>query len=819
MATAKILDPTTTTTASHAFLHPLPQVRQFHRTLTTSLDEKNARLRTLVGGSYRQLLGTAELILEMRHDIELVEEKLGKVGSGCGRGVVGNMAKGLGELQGEIERGDGQTGKRRGEMEWAARVKGLSGCVLVMGRLLRRRANTGGEDQIRRTRNLLLAAKVSVLSRLLAKITENMAVSRNKGDREVVEELTKKLGGLRRKLRRAIEKTLERTDGDASREDLLLALSAYSLATSSGAKDVLRQFLKIRGNALECSFDEETHTEGQVPGVIRALELYTRTLLDVQAFVPRRFSETLATLKSEPLLKDVTIREIEGLRLDVYEKWFGDEILFFTPYIRHDDLGGALAVETLKTWAKKASEIMLQGFSQALKRVQDFKAVVDLRTKILQIWIKDGGRAKGFNPSVVLDGLRKVINERLVQLLESRIKKLHLVATEVEGTLGSCGESKADTHGSLWDESMLGMEISLGASLFKNAIIARTYGRNDAVSRVYKGYQTWRQLVDEIVGVIEQLKKQRWDDDLEDIEDDVTLESRNTLLSTDDPNMLQERLEKGLMRAYKDLHEKLASLLTSHEGSEDIPGMSIYMLRVIRDLRSELPKDKFLEEFGINIIPVLHESLASTVSTDLIEAYPGSFGKKKLAGRALWEGEPALPVLPSPATFKLLNDLTLAMAKNGGDLWSQTAIDTLKKHLRKELGKSWGVALKEQHQAEAETDSTSSSLSLDPTLSLTKEGESAKDADAEAPAPAPASPEPLPKADISSRKDILTQSLFDVLLLQNVVLSVQTEDDALEASSREMQKLAELDGAAVKRLQQGAKEYWRRTSLLFRLLA
>ena len=89
---AKALDPSTCPSAAEAFKHPLPQVRQFHRSLTTELDGKNARLRTLVGGSYRQLLGTAEMILQMRDDIGAVEDKLGRVGKGCGRTVVSDMA-------------------------------------------------------------------------------------------------------------------------------------------------------------------------------------------------------------------------------------------------------------------------------------------------------------------------------------------------------------------------------------------------------------------------------------------------------------------------------------------------------------------------------------------------------------------------------------------------------------------------------------------------------------------------------------------------------------------------------------------------------
>src|SRR5277367_4364589 len=76
-------------------------------------------------------------------------------------------------------------------------------------------------------------------------------------------ETRKKLGALRRRLLRAVERMLEKIDGD--RDDLAQALCAYSLATSSGAKDVLRHFLHIRGEAMALAFedDEEAPKKGR----------------------------------------------------------------------------------------------------------------------------------------------------------------------------------------------------------------------------------------------------------------------------------------------------------------------------------------------------------------------------------------------------------------------------------------------------------------------------------------------------------------------------------------------------------------------------
>ncbi|KAK2628460.1 hypothetical protein QTJ16_001563 [Diplocarpon rosae] len=809
MAANKTLDPASCTSATDAFRYPLPQVRQFHRSLTAELDEKNARLRTMVGGSYRQLLGTAETILQMREDIGHAEEKLGRVGKGCGRAVVGAKASGLANLQ-EKRRGE----KRGEDLAWAAKTKALEMCGIAVGKLLRKGGNGDPESTTSKGKSLVLAAKVLVLSRLLAKSVGDMVTKRSQEDQYLVEGMKRKLGSLRRRLLRAIEKTFERI-GEDGREGLIQALSAHSLATSSGAKDVIRHFLHIRGEAMALAFDKEDQNPDH-PGVVRALELYTRTLLDVQALVPRRISEALVSLKSKSLLKDESIRTLEGLRLDVCEKWFGDEILFFTPYIRHDDLEGSQAVEMLHGWSKKASEVMLQGLAKTLDQLADFKTVVGLRTQILEIWIKEGGKAKGFDPFTLLNGLRKVINDRMVALVESRVSKLHLVGTEIEGTLSVWRPGTTDRQDSLWDESLLEMEISNGATLFKQGVLARTHGRSDAVSRVFRGYQAWRHLIDEVIVILEQLKKQRWDDDLEDIEDDLSVESRHNLLSTDDPKMLQEHLDTTLEEAYRLLHDKISALLGTYEESEQVAQMSMYLLRIIRDIRSELPKNTNLQGFGLPLVSPLHQRLVSEVSAAPLRAYSETFTRKRVPGRALWEGTPELPVQPSPGTFKLLHSLSLAMAKVGGDLWSPAAVRNLKQNLRAGIGQGWSEALVSGVGAWAKVNGATDGEELTNMVETNHVEESTHGDEAKEPK------EEAPKdtIEVTKTSDVFIQSLFDVLLLQSALeLPDPGAEDGLVTLGSTIEEKLELDAAARKRLRVSAKDYWKRTSLLFGLLA
>lgn len=808
-------------TSAEAFAYPLPTVRQLQKQLSAELDEKNARLRTLVGGSYRELLGTAELIVDMRRDVAGVEDRLGGVAEGCGRAAVGRKIAGLAKLGPARREGSGGDGGLDGVvgLGWVACAKTLSGCVIVVGRLLKSGGGASASSQSRAQR-LVVAAKVLVLSRLLLKSLANESKSRSRETEELLEDMRTKVSGLRRRLLRGVERMLQRVDGN--REDLALTLSAYSLATSSGARDVLRHFLHVRGEALALAFgeneDSDVKEEDEEASVTRALSLYTKTLLDVQALAPRRLSDALLALKAKQLLNDEALRELDGLRLDMCEKWLGDEILYFTPYIRHDDLDGPQTVDTLKGWAKKASEVLLQGFEAMLEGIQDFQAVMTLRTKVYDIWIREGGKAKGFDSSIMLDGLRKVVNSRLDKLLKARVTKLHLVGTEVKATLGTWAPALNEKATSLWDDELLDMELTNGAGAFKQSIIAHVHGRNDAVSRVVTGYETWRRFVDDLRSVIEALKQQRWDDDddIENLDDDDSLEDKNTLLSKDDPEMLLQHLETSLKASFEDLEERLATILATYQGSEHIGTISIFVLRILREIRAQLPQKPDLTSFGISLIPDLHKTLAERVSATATAKSKYLIPKKKnLLGRALWEGSPELPVQPSPATFRLLQSLAVSMDEAGSDLWSPTAIKALKHRVCTTVVGKWMTLLEASSPANTDHAKGSEKAHVVPNGNA-EQADNADENIATSDSRKPAEPKP----DTRGQKDLFIQSLFDFLVLKQCLLVPDTaQDEHLEKLEEHLRSRLDLPAVSSERLQQGVREYWKRTNLLFGLLS
>lgn len=832
--------------------YTLPQIRSLHKHIHVAIDDKQARLRTQVGGSYRELLGTADAIVRMRAEVDEAQGVLGRMGARCGRAVVGAKVAGLGRFAAER---DGVYEDRFGRRSSgdAARAKILAGCVLVLGGLLQGRVGLQDGDR------LVTATKVLVLGSLLGKSFED-----EKPGVEVKAALgasLKSLEKLKRRLLRSIDRVLETVGENTSRDLLLKALCAHSLATGTGTRDVIRHFLDVRGSAMASVFDAEEHRSSM--DVVKGLELYTKTILDVQYLVPNKLTEALSSLKKETLLSDASLRGLESLRLDIYERWCDDDISEYKPSIRHDDLDGKQAVDMLTKWSAKGSEVLLQGLEKTLERTTEFKAITELRTEVLQLWIRDGGKARGSDPSVMLGRLRETINAHVAGVLDGKVQKLRLVGSEVAATLDVWRPGVTDAQPSLWDTASLDMELHHGAGPFALEVVNRLYGRNDAVARAVTGYKSWAEVIDDVEGVVEQLKRQRWDNDVDEVEDEETIDQRQQALSRDDPAKLQERLHGALEKAFHDLDEHLAKLWDANKEGENGGRVAMYLLRILRDIRARLPKLESVRGFGLGMVPSLQQATAATVAAAPVEGFAGgALARRKVVGRSLWEGDPELPTSPSPGVFRLLRDLTMAMGDAGTDLWSPAAVAVLRRHVSKELSGRWAAAL-EAHLAEGDVkpegekpaaeveggkaeedvkaDTAEDETPGDSTEESKADTEDGEEADHDtktdekpeaagdsATAEAEAAEESTTEKDAEAiaetaaaerlRRDLLVQWLFDIAVLKLSISTAQTSDEFKKLEEAVWEK-TDLEGtSAQQRLGKASQEYWKRTSLLFGLL-
>jgi conserved oligomeric Golgi complex subunit 1 len=280
-------------------------------------------------------------------------------------------------------------------------------------------------------------------------------------------------------------------------------------------------------------------------------------------------------------------------------------------------------------------------------------------------------------------------------------------------------------------------------------------------------------------------------------------------------------MDTNLEYAYKALHQKIIALLSTHKQSGHAGPIAIFILRVLRDIRAALPKRPDLKSFGLSIIPDLHAILAISVSSTPISSLATSItARKRVVGRALWEGTPELPVHPSPAAFKFLHSLTSSMMSAGSDLWSFAAVGALKRHLRQELEREWSLVLDSMNkEGEVQVNGHNS------------DGPEVEANDTEPEASADAHVDGTIKSveeDLKIRhQEIHIQSLFDVYLLQHALVLPSSKtsvnitspsDDGLLKLEESLKPRIELSNAEVQRLQCGAQEYWKRMGLLFGLL-
>ncbi|ATY63327.1 Vps51 Vps67 [Cordyceps militaris] len=815
-------DPSTYESSEEIFSSTLtlPQIRSLHKALHVQIEEKSSRLRTQVGGSYRELLGTADAIVRMRRDNDEVQHVLGTMGSRCGRTVVTSRASNLSKFTVRQENSSASA---------VTRLRLLEMCALVSERILK--GGSGLNDATTRGDRLVATAKILALSRLVVKSFSDTTATPD--SQASAEALKKTLDTLRRRLRRRVETLLEKPGDDSQRPEILKALCVPSLISSSGARDALRFFLETRKNAMTRAFDiEDGERSRTLENVIHALRVYTRTLLDVQALLPTKLPEALSNLKKHPLFEDETLQRIETLRLDVYGTWCTEEFQYFTPFIRHDDLDGKQARDMLSSWAEDGSQCLINGLKQTLEEMTDYKHIMELRTEVLQLWIRDGGKAKGLDPQEMQDDLRQVINGRMLAVLENKVSKLRLVGSEVTATLEGWQIGITDKQEDLWDQVGYDDALAIGAAPFLQEVVSRLYGRNNAVSKAVHSYMSWYRVIDDIKDVVDALKKQRWDNDYDEVEDEETIETRQQMLGKEDPKQLQDKLDSALDKTYKELEAHLTELWEKEKYGKHSGGVATYLLRILRDIRSKLPNRPAVQKFGLKMVPALHAKVAEEVADAAIKGFTQSgLSLRVVTGKPLWEGDPPMPNQPSPELFSFLHDLSTTMSELGVDLWTPGAMRALKQRLGNGLRAAWANEL-EALTASGSTGGKANKKSLKGktrkekvSANELKEVKHEENAEENADGDEGSDDSEATSGDFTSTspelvKDVCTQWLFDISVLQNCVGSDKIAREDLAHAAEQVYKHTGIsDESARKRIVKQSGEFWQRISLLFGLLA
>lgn len=735
--------PSTLRSWEDAFNHPLPVVRRLETQLRTNIAENQNKLRSLVGTSYRDLLGTAERIIEMDSQMQLVESNLTGIGRKCDYRLV---ERGSNQLAGLKKAG------KRGETDRlavTARVKVLKGALDAVERVVRKRGDA------------FAAAKLLVLARLLHK-----SVSEDQNAPVGVNGLRTRLASLRKVLLGYVERSLARVTAD--RALLANTLCAYAMVTSSAPKDVLRHFLQVRYEQLETK--AETPTEDNVTSI---LDGYGKTQTDARELFPRRFAEALSQVSKAPLLQDPQIVAVTELNLDIYGRWIPDDILTFTPYVRHDQFAASEASDGLKAWAKQAQDILLQAVEECLQSLPDVRSVLSARHAILSRYLAVNSKLRSPDLTRPINDLRQVFSKRLEELVVESAQ----IPQEALKSFGEAQQPDA-TSTSIWSPAETSMDTSNGAKVLREAVMSKRHGRDAVIQAEHDALDHWMSRLNSHWDFIADMRATKWDDDIDFDLDDLEYEEDDSLadvLSKKDPAHIEARLRFAAADAFRDAYAKADEASSTKQNAAAL----VRTLREIDSQRQMLGDRVQGTSFdNTALVSRLHLAIAEQTTHSPIETFIAALRKAKREPTMLWDGSPPLPVQPSVSTYRFLTVLQRRMAAMGEDLWSPAAVTALKTHIF-------------EHEGVLEALSKSQSKLADQT------NDTAEASDAQT-------------SQGSPNKDLHIQRAFDALYLARALSA--PEDSKLVAT-------ADLDEAARQRLAKSANEYWKRTYLLFGLLA
>ncbi|KAK3719722.1 hypothetical protein LTR37_004259 [Vermiconidia calcicola] len=735
----QIPDPQTLNSWEDAFQHPLPIVRKLEQQLRRNIDDNRQKLRSLVGASYRDLLGTAESIIEMDQQMETVETNLGDIGRKCNARTIERIGNNHSRMRKTL---DARYEDKHGAM---AQTKVLQNALNKVSRIIK----AGGDA--------LQASKLLVLSRLLYK-----SVSESPQAPSVLEDLRRKLTMLRKKVLSYVGRTMRKPSADKTLQ--AHTLSAYGLVTSSTPKDVLRHFLQVRYEQLNGKSASPSEVD-----ILQMLDLFSQTLLDTRDLFPRRFAESLAQLAKVPLLQDDQVRSVFELNLDIYGGWLAADVQAFTPWVRHEQLTTSEVNEALQSWTCQAQNCLLNGVQDHLHTQRDAQTIVHTRRKVLSKYMGLNSKFRNDKHLKAINVMREVFTKRLGELVTEAAALSDFALAEA-GIPGS--DNQVPEQQSMWDLASRDLDSSQGALIFRQSIV-----------------QIGQDLVDD-------MRTRRWDMDIDfELEDLDNGDSLVEALNKVDPNQLQDKLHDATEASLGRVMNHIQSVASSTEHA----GFYVRIWREV-DRRRRVFQNRLNVSTAEISLTVLHRNIAQSLSGGPIDEYVRSAKTPSRAAVTLWDGSPPLPVQPSPATFRFLITLHRAMSDAGDDLWSPEVVHELKGVLLEALG----TRLDDPAFSRLAQDSDRTNGHLE-------------DADGNDEIMLNGTHE-----RIASTRDRLLQSLFDMQYLRRICSDPGKEKPGLGELGgivETMKTQLELGDSMNERMKKSTSEYWKRTYLLFGLLA
>ena len=714
-----------------------------------------------------------------------------------------------------------------------------------------------------------------ILARLLHKVLNERSEAI-----PLVDTLSSKLHNLRRKLLQSIDRRLSRHELDIN--DVVEDLTAFCLATSSSPSIALTHFHRLRASAIQRPQEEgDVIVRDRIQTRLALLDAtihQTRSIFPHLLSASLRTLGTRAVLDDEKVqqIKELKLDiHARWFSSDIrnYTPWTRHDELQRSAASEETLNWAKNALDILVESIQKdlGAEDNAEQIVQVRKSV--LQTWLSMRSVVRGLPTKDALRKLRLPFTERCSELIHAVADSMQQSIKSSV---------IDQARRWDTNDQTKALPSLWDLSITSLDLSDGAASFRETLIDRCNGRTTEIINLVSLCDDYIEKLTNMHTAFKTMRETRWDDDDyedttdDDSDNDTEAVSRDKgiydVLSREDPQTLVTSLNHSIQQMTQNLDSTISSAIIPEPLLIDTPtSPGIFLLRSLRVLRQRLPDLLVATEtpipkdlFAHDAVSALHNALAQSTTKATVSTLEPSLEQllsRPLHIQALWDGTPPLPLQTSPAVFKFLRALVKQMEHVGTDVWNPEAVATLKREAVGSVVKAFHGAVsttdcraetrREQSPTAgpgAEADETSDDTADENAHRGNEEEQAnddaarASDTPSDAPAadaphedPTPDAPpaDPTPDATHADAPRVLapahfTQLLHDALYLLYALMPLPSTSTytAAEAESafaplvEDLERRAAVDGAgdAMGRLRKNAREYWRRSWLLFGLL-
>jgi conserved oligomeric Golgi complex subunit 1 len=533
---------------------------------------------------------------------------------------------------------------------------------------------------------VLSAAKVLAVARLLSKSIDQKA-----DVPPISDTISRNLSSLRRRLLSKINAIL--VSSKSTFQELVDAICAFCIVTSSSSSDAIGHFQELRfvETGKLCSTPEKG-----VESLLAGFKYYLQSLQTGKQLLGGRLLDTLRDLRTEPILESSDVQSIQVMKADNLHHFVPSEILEFVPWIKQENTGDSESLAQLEEWSKIAFGVFLTELKVKIETLSDVSKVLHLRQSLLQIWLPCSVSTPTHSNPEIFHALRSCINSRMQDSIHKGANSLLTVAFEIERALQKNVEDISESPKSLWADEVVKARLGEGSASFKRELRGRLHGQSDTTATILTSVQIWATSVTRSMECIRLLRKERWidyieeGDDQDGDEEDERIEKLQAKLQNEDPTTYDQEHSNSLRDATSQFQSRIKDAGTQLGPAESVR-KAIFLVRTIRGIH-EVLTSSFPQQDLILIssaLPHLHNLLATeTTSTSFTTLDSSAFvlrPRNIRILRHLWEGSPSLPTQPSPRIFRLLQNLNSTMTQRGTDLWSVDAALALKRAVQEKL--------------------------------------------------------------------------------------------------------------------------------------